>query len=70
MISFEIDESKEGIEVYLDEKGIEELISYLNYIKKENEHMHLTGGNELNENILREGNKIIKHVKLIYSEKY
>lgn len=66
MISFEIDESKEGIEVYLDEKGIEELIGYLNFIKKEDEHMHLIAGNELNENIFHDRNKIVKHVKLIY----
>lgn len=67
MISFEIDEKNEGVEIYLDEQGVDELVRYLNYIKKEHEHMHLISGNELNENILQEKNKIIKHVKLIYT---
>jgi hypothetical protein len=68
MISFEIDITNTGIEVYLDKEGIEELISYLNYIKKDNDHIHLLVGNELNENTIQEENKIIKHVKLIYYE--
>jgi hypothetical protein len=68
MISFEMDESKEGVEIYLDENGIIELISYLNYIRNDHEHMHLVVGNELNGNIVIEGNKSIKHVKLVYFE--
>jgi len=66
MMTFEIDSSKEGIEVYLDSNGVDELIRYLNYIKNNQDHYHLVAGNELDEERNQSDNILVKHVKLIY----
>ena len=66
MIQFEIDKSKVGIEVLLDDNGVDELINYLNFIKSNQESFHLLAGNELNECKSQSENVLIKHVKLIY----
>ena len=66
MMTFEIDSSKEGIEVYLDDNGINELIRYLNFIKDNQDHYHLVVGNELDEELNQDNNKLVKHVKLVY----
>ncbi len=50
----------------LNTRDIEELISYLQFIKEKNEHLHLTAGNELSEEKSLNGNEIISHLKLIY----
>ena len=48
MIIFLINKSKcEEIEILVDEKGVEELISYLKFIKDTNDHMHLLIGCEI-----------------------
>jgi hypothetical protein len=66
MIKFEIDDSKDGIELLLDAEGVDELINYLHFIKNNQESFHLVAGNELSEEASQNDNKIIKHVKLIY----
>ena len=66
MIQFELDFSGKGVEVVLDSDGVDELISYLIYIKEKKEHFHLTAGNELTEDSARE--KLISHVKLAFIE--
>jgi hypothetical protein len=66
MITFEIDSSKEGVEVYLDANGVNELIRYLNFIKNNQDHYHLIVGNELDEKVNQIDNRVVKHVKLIY----
>jgi hypothetical protein len=66
MITFEIDSSKEGVEIYLDANGVDELIRYLNFIKNNQDHCHLVVGNELEDKLNQDDNKIVKHVKLIY----
>lgn len=68
MIKFEIDSSNEGIETYLDGIGVNELISYLDFIKRKQEHMHLVVGAELTESANPNSNINVKHVKLIYIE--
>ena len=68
MIKFELDNSKEGVEVLLDSMGVEELINYLRFIKNNQESFHLVAGNELNEDASQNENEIIKHVKLVYLE--
>lgn len=68
MIKFEMDSSKEGIEILLDSIGVDELINYLHYIKANQESFHLVAGNELNEEASQNENEIIKHVKLVYVE--
>lgn len=68
MIKFEINNSKEGVEILLDFMGVDELINYLHFIKNNQESIHLVAGNELNEDASQNENEIIKHVKLIYVE--
>lgn len=68
MIKFEIDKSKEGVEILLDSRGVDELINYLHFIKSNQESIHLVAGNELNEEASQSENEIIKHVKLVYME--
>ena len=66
MLTFEIDGSNEGIEVFLDAEGIEEMINYLNYIKEHSDHHHLIVGKELDSKLINSANKLVKHVKLVY----
>jgi hypothetical protein len=66
LIKFEIDQNKQGLEILLDANGVDELISYLHYIKANNEHIHLTAGNELAEEESLNGNEVITHVKIVY----
>ena len=68
MIKIEIENNEDGIEILLDYDGVNELISYLNYIKNEKEHFHLTAGNELSEIESYNGNKLIKYLRLQYIE--
>lgn len=58
----------EQIEILFDEKGLEDLILYLQSLKQTQDHMHLLIGNELdNYEVLPERDNIIcsvKHVRL------
>jgi hypothetical protein len=46
---------------------MDEFISYLQYIRKENDSMHLLAGNELSvEKVSDNANTNVKHVKLVY----
>jgi hypothetical protein len=65
MIKFETDSNGEGVEIVFDSNGIDEFISYLQSIKKENDHMHLLVGNELSEEKVNDKENIdVKHVKI------
>lgn len=66
MIKFEIDSSNRGVEILLDNEGVDELINYLHFIKNNHDSIHLVAGNELNEDASQNENKLIKHVKLVY----
>ena len=66
MINFELDNTKEGLSIYLNKEGVDELIGYLNYIKEKEDHIHLIIGNELSENIIDQNNSLIRHVKIGY----
>jgi hypothetical protein len=69
MIKFELEVGNQGVEILLDANGIDELIRYLQFIKLHDESLHLTVGNELNEEESQQnGYQAIKHVKLIYVE--
>jgi hypothetical protein len=63
MLTFELD-NNEGIEIYLDEEGIDDLIRYLTFIKKGQDHYHLKAGNELDEKPVNENNTLVKHVMI------
>ena len=67
MIKFETDSNGEGVEIIFDSIGIDEFISYLQSIKKENDHLHLLVGNELSEEKVSDNeNTNVKHVKIVY----
>lgn len=62
----------EQIEIVADAQGIDDLILYLNSIKKNKDHMHLTIGTELDNyplsNDVDHNISILKSVKLEYFE--
>jgi hypothetical protein len=67
MIKFETDSNGEGVEIIFDSNGIDEFISYLQIIRKENDSMHLLVGNELSvEKVSDKENTNVKHVKIVY----
>jgi hypothetical protein len=67
MIKFETDSNGEGVEIIFDSNGMDEFISYLQYIRKENDSMHLLAGNELSvEKLSDKSNTNVKHVKIVY----
>lgn len=67
MIKFETDSHGEGVEIIFDSNGVDEFISYLQYIRKENDSMHLMVGNELSEEkVSDKANTNVKHVKIVY----
>lgn len=74
MLSFitYIDEPDQ-VEIVADESGIDELISYLEDIKNDKDHMHLILGNELDPypiGALCKGKTFFaNHVRLEFSEK-
>ncbi len=70
MITFEVDSSKQGVEIFLDSNGVDELIGYLQYIKSNNDHFHLNAGNELQEKKESSdaSSTLVKHVKIVYLE--
>ena len=63
MITIESQQKIDSVNIFVDNEGVNELIDYLNYVKKNDESMHLVIGNETP---IIEGNSTIKHVKLIY----
>lgn len=70
MIKFETDSNGEGVEIIFDSNGMDEFISYLQSIRKENDSMHLLVGNELSEEKVSDNaNTNVKHVKIVYLSK-
>ena len=69
MIVIESTKQDVSINIFLDHEGIDELIDFLNYIKKNDESLHLTQGNELEETPITANGKLIDSVKLIYVSK-
>jgi len=66
MISFETDKTGKAIELYLDSNGIDELIGYLNYIRREKDHFHLTIGNELKQESVNPKNTPVEFVNILH----
>jgi hypothetical protein len=64
--------SPEEIEIEMDSQGIDDLISYLEGIKKQKDHMHLFFGSELDDIPMsaswHQDVVVIKAVRLQYSE--
>jgi hypothetical protein len=71
MLSFiTFKDAPEQIEIVADERGLQELIDYLTFLKKSKDHMHLTIDNEINafrSNNERKGKTLYsKSVRLEY----
>ena len=66
MINFELDNTKEGINIFVNKEGVEELIRYLNYIKEKEDHIHLLVGNDLSSEVIQEGSFLVKQVKIVF----
>lgn len=64
-------ESKESVFLIFDEEGIDEMISYLNFIKNSDSSIHLTEGNELSadKDDVDEDMYLIPHMKLVNLDK-
>jgi len=64
-------DAHEQLEIIADEQGINELIEYLEYVKKSEDHMHLIEGNELDIYKIegkRKGKTLsAKHVRIEFS---
>lgn len=73
MLSFiTFKDAPEQLEIIADEQGINDLISYLEDIKKQKDHLHLTIDTELNQYPIGEARKgktlYAKQVRLQYAE--
>lgn len=73
MLSFiTFTDAPEQLEIIVDEQGINDLITYLEDIKKQKDHIHLTIDTELNQYPIgkaREGKSLsAKQVRLQYAE--
>ncbi len=72
LLTFEIVESKDEIEIHLNKEGINELLKQLNTLSTfdSNDHLHLFseswGGSELTEQKQAEDNKIVYKVTIYY----
>ena len=64
--------STDQIEIVADKQGIDDLILYLEGIKKDKDHMHLIIDTEINDYPISEERKekiiIVKHVRLQYAD--
>lgn len=72
MLSFiTFKDAPEQLEIIADEQGINELIEYLEFVKKSKDHMHLIEGNELDkyqvEGQRRNKTLSAKHVRIEYN---
>jgi|GEM_PF-3380404 len=68
LLNFEISKESDSIEVFLDEEGIDNLMSYLNYVKSSKDHIHLLAHEkgEITKKDFGHDKKIIEYVTLHY----
>jgi hypothetical protein len=69
LLTFEINDTLESIEIFADKQGIKELIRWLELVLKTQDHQHLMtpewGGDELSSTLQGQSNRLINHVKII-----
>lgn len=72
LLSFELRDSGEEIEIHCNEEGLDALIHYLEIVKHHKTHEHLFsdewGGNELTSEVQGAGNKLVNKVTIRYWE--
>lgn len=66
MIQFEIDALSKGVELLLDSEGVDELVQYLEEIRRDRDHVHLIIGHELSSGPSESGLSIAQHVKIVF----
>ncbi len=71
VMSFEVRDNSEELEIVLDSKGLKSLLDYLSFLDKQTtDHVHLMakswGGDELDEEPQLEGSKPMRHVKITF----
>ncbi|MCQ2053245.1 MAG: Imm32 family immunity protein [archaeon] len=70
LLSFELTESNDEIEIHCNEEGLDTLLHCLELVKKYKTHDHLIsdiwGGNELTSELQGSGNRLINKVTVRY----
>jgi hypothetical protein len=69
MISLELDTSKESVTINVDNQGIEQLMGYLEFVSKANDHIHLVIGIDLSDEVFEPGSTFIKFLTIRPVEK-
>lgn len=59
----------ESITIFLDNDGIDEMISYLNFIRDKDCSFHLSEGNELEQTPFDEKMFVVPHLKILNTNK-
>ncbi|HKL85103.1 MAG TPA: Imm32 family immunity protein [Treponemataceae bacterium] len=70
LLSFELRETNEELEIHCNQEGIDTLIRCLELVKKHKTHEHLItdawGGDELTSELQGQGNKLVNKVTIRY----
>jgi hypothetical protein len=69
MISLELDSTKESLTINVDNQGVGELIGYLEFVRKANDHIHLVIGIDLSDEVFEPGSTSIKFLTIRPLEK-
>lgn len=69
MITIQSFIKNDSITIFLDNEGIDEMISYLNFIKNKDTSFHLSEGNELEGTPFDEKMFTVPHLKILNIDK-
>lgn len=76
ILSLEIDQKSQKVELHLNEAGLTHLLDILNFIKankKQDEHYHLMtpswGGEELTEEKQNDASNLVNHFQVVFWDK-
>ena len=69
LLTFEINEEQESVEIHADADGIAALIRWLELASRTNDHQHLMtpewGGTELSSQSQGPSNRLVNHVRIV-----
>lgn len=69
MITIQSYIKNDSITIFLDNDGIDEMIRYLNFIKKKDCSLHLSEDNELEQTPFDENMFVVPHLKILNTNK-
>ena len=69
MITVQSFVKNDSITIFFDNKGIDEMIDYLNSIKNEDVSFHLSDGNELETTPIDDKMFVVPHIKILNVDK-